>query len=154
MNNNLSFKSKRDQTFLKMIMLAIAIVALVTIAPIIYELFFSDERDMLAVFVTTIIFLLCVGFLVWISFDIEYTFSENYLFVRGGPIRSKIPYEEITKVNRTSNIHSGFRVLSSKDALEIHYKKALLGSVLISPERQEAFLQVLLEKAPHIQTMK
>ena len=63
---------------------------------------------------------------------------------------AKFHMKKYTKVNPTSNIHSGYRVLSSKDALEIHYKKALMGSVIISPEKQEAFLQVLLEKAPHI----
>ncbi|MDI2587375.1 PH domain-containing protein [Psychrobacillus sp. NEAU-3TGS] len=109
---------------------------------------------MLAVIITTVLFFLCAGFIVWISIDIEYTFTENYLFVRGGPFRSKIPYEDITKVNPTANILVGYRVLSSKDALEIHYKKALLGSVIISPKRQEAFLQVLVEKAPHIHLMK
>lgn len=154
MNNNLSFKSKRDRTFFRKIMVALVIVALVTLAPVLYELFFSATRDMLAVFITSILFLLCAGFIVWVSFDIEYTFTENHLFVRGGPIRSKIPYEDITKVNPTANILVGYRVLSSKDALEIQYKKALLGSVIISPERQEVFLQVLLEKAPHIHLMK
>lgn len=137
-----------------MIMVAIVIVALVTLVPAIYELFFSAERDMLAVIITTILFLLCAGFIAWVSFDIEYTFTENHLFVRGGPIRSKITYSDITKVNPTTNILVGYRVLSSKDALEIHYKKALLGSVIISPEKQEVFLQVLVEKAPHIHLMK
>lgn len=154
MDNNLSFKSKRDNTFFRMIIAAIVVVALVTLVPAIYELFFAEERDLLAVIITTILFLLCAGFIVWISFDIEYTFTENYLFVRGGPFRSKISYEDITKVNPTSNILVGYRVLSSKDALEIHYKKALLGSVIISPEKQELFLQVLVEKAPHIHLMK
>lgn len=154
MDNNLAFKSKRDKIFFRMIIAAIVVVALVTLVPAIYELLFTVERDMLAVMITTILFLLCAGFIVWISFDIEYTFTEDHLFVRGGPFRSKIPYEDITKVNPTSNILVGYRVLSSKDALEIHYKKALLGSVIISPERQELFLQVLVEKAPHIHLMK
>lgn len=154
MDNNLVFKSKRDKTFFRMIIAAIVVVALVILVPAIYELFFAEERDMLAVIITTILFLLCAGFIVWISFDIEYTFTENYLFVRGGPFRSKIPYEDIIKVNPTSNILVGYRVLSSKYALEIHYKKALLGSVIISPEKQELFLQVLVEKAPHIHLMK
>ncbi|MFJ7972728.1 PH domain-containing protein [Psychrobacillus sp. NPDC096389] len=154
MDNNLAFKSKRDKTFFRMIIAAIVVVALVTLVPAIYELFFTVEGDMLAVIITTILFLLCAGFIVWISFDIEYTFTENHLFVRGGPFRSKISYEDITKVNPTSNILVGYRVLSSKDALEIHYKKALLRSVIISPEKQELFLQVLVEKAPHIHRMK
>ena len=53
-------------------------------------------------------------------------------------------------MNKTSQILAGYRILSSKDALEIHYKKAVLGSVIISPSEQQEFLRILSEKAPHI----
>ena len=55
----------------------------------------------------------------------------------------------MTKVNKSSNILVGYRILSSKDALEIHYKNSLMGSIIISPDNQEQFLQLLLQKAPH-----
>ena len=45
----MTFKSKRDRTFLSIIMVAIVIVALATLLPAIYELFFTEARDMLAV---------------------------------------------------------------------------------------------------------
>ncbi|WP_144510529.1 PH domain-containing protein [Bacillus sp. FJAT-22090] len=146
----MTFRSKRDNTFITFISVAIAIIGLATLLPAVFELFFTKSPDMTAVWITVGLFLLCAGFIVWISFDIEYTFTDEYLFVRGGPFRSKIPYEDITKVNPTTNIIAGYRILSSKDALEIHYKKALMGSVIISPKEQVTFLQVLTEKAPHI----
>ncbi|MFJ8065914.1 PH domain-containing protein [Psychrobacillus sp. NPDC096426] len=149
----MTFRSKRDRTFIGFISVAIIIIALATLLPAMFEIF-TQVPDMTAVWITIVLFLLCTGFIGWISFDIEYTFKDDYLFVRGGPFRSKIPYEDITKVKPTSNILAGYRILSSKDALEIHYKKALTGSVIISPERQEVFLQVLVEKAPHIHLMK
>ena len=105
---------------------------------------------MKAVIIISILFVMCVGFILWITFDIEYSFKDDYLFIKGGPFRSKIPYEDITKVNKTSQILAGYRILSSKDALEIHYKKATLGSIIISPSEQQKFLRVLSEKAPHI----
>lgn len=146
----MTFKSKRDRTFISFISVAVVIIGLSTLLPAVFELFFTKSPDMTAVWITVGLFLLCAGFIVWISFDIEYTFTDEYLFVRGGLFRSKIPYEDITKVNQTSNILVGYRILSSKDALEIHYKKALMGSVIISPKEQATFLQVLSEKAPHI----
>lgn len=150
----MSFRSKRDRTFIRFVTVAIIIVALATLWPIVYELFFAAIPDVTAVWVLIAVFLLCVGFLLWVSFDIEYTFKDDYLFVRGGPVRSKISYEDISKVSKTSNILVGYRILSSKDALEVHYKKAFMGSVIISPEKQDIFLKVLLEKAPHIHLMK
>ncbi|WP_391206445.1 PH domain-containing protein [Psychrobacillus sp. L4] len=150
----MTFKSKRDRTFIILIMVASVLIALATLLPIVIELFFMEAPDMIAVWITLVLFLLCEGFILWVSLDIEYTFKENYLFVRGGLFRSKIPFEDIMKVNPTSNILVGYRVLSSTDALEIHYKNAIMGSVIISPENREEFLKILLEKAPHIHIVK
>ncbi|QFG01057.1 hypothetical protein PB01_01020 [Psychrobacillus glaciei] len=135
-------------------MVASVLIALATLLPMVIELFFMEAPDMNAVWITLVLFLLCEGFILWVSLDIEYTFKEDYLFVRGGLFRSKIPFEDITKVNPTSNILFGYRILSSTDALEIQYKKAIMGSIIISPENRENFLKVLLEKAPHIHFVK
>ncbi|MFF2754113.1 PH domain-containing protein [Psychrobacillus sp. NPDC058041] len=150
----MTFKSKRDRTFIILIMVASVLIALATLLPVVVELFIMEAPDMKAVWITSVIFLLCEGFILWVSLDIVYTFKENSLIVRGGLFRSNIPFEDITKVNPTSNILVGYRILSSKDALEIHYKKATMGSVIISPENQEVFLEILLEKAPHIHIVK
>ena len=150
----MTFKSKSDRTFRVFMTLAIVLVSLATLWPVVFELFYMEEPDMTAVWIMVFLFLLSVGFLIWISLDIEYTFKDDYLFVRGGPFRSKIPYDEITKVNPTSNILVGYRILSSKNALEIHYKKSLMGNVIISPGKQDEFLKVLFEKAPNIHFMK
>lgn len=150
----MTFSSKRDGTFIRLIIVAIGIIALAILWPVVFELFFTESPDIKAISVIIVLFVLVTAFIVWISFDIEYTFKEDYLFVRGGLLRSKIPYEDIMKVNPTSNILFGYRILSSKDALEIQYKKALLGSVIISPAEQDDFLKVLLQKAPQIHSIK
>lgn len=150
----MTFKSKRDRPFMRLITAAIILLALVTLGPIVFEIFYSKIPDMIAVWIMGILFLLCAVFILWTVFDIEYTFKKDYLFVRGGLFRSKILYEDITKVNPSSNILYGYRILSSKEGVEIHYKKSLMGSVIISPEKQELFLETLFERAPHIQKMK
>ncbi|MEI4771683.1 PH domain-containing protein [Psychrobacillus sp. FJAT-51614] len=150
----MTFKSKRDRSFINLLIIAIGIIAIATLWPVVFELFYTEAPDVGAIWVMIILFVVMTWFIVWISFDIEYTFKEDYLFIRGGLFRSKIPYEDITKVNRTSDILVGYRILSSKDAIEVHYKKAFMGSVIISPEDQEEFLKVLKEKVPQIHIVK
>ncbi|QUG40001.1 PH domain-containing protein [Psychrobacillus sp. INOP01] len=146
----MTFRSKIDRTFIVIMSVALVIVALATLWPVAYELFFTNSPEYPAIWIMTSLFLLCTGFLIWISLDIHYTFYDDYLYVKGGPFRSKIKYKDMTKVNKSSNILAGYRILSSKDALEIHYNHSLMGSIIISPDNQEQFLNVLLEKAPHI----
>ena len=146
----MKFRSKIDRTFTIMILIAIAIIALATMSPVVYELFYTNSPEYLAVWIMIALFLVCTAFILWISQDIHYVLYDDYLYVKGGPFRSKIKYKDITKVNKTSNILVGYRILSSKDALEIHYKHSFMGSVIISPDNQEQFINLLLEKASHI----
>lgn len=146
----MKFRSKIDRTFKMMMSVALVIVALATLWPVAYELFYTNSPEYLAIWIMVALFVVCASFLLWITIDIHYTFYDDYLFVKGGPFRSEIKYKDMTKVNKSSNILVGYRILSSKDALEIHYKSALMGSIIISPDNQENFLKVLFEKAPHI----
>ncbi len=144
-----------DSTFKKLMGLAMGLIGVACLWPVAYEIFVSEENTKWAgIFLCLGLFVLFEGFLLWISLDIRYVFEKDYLFVKGGPFRSKIPYEDITKVNHTKEILSGYRILSSTDALEIHYKKASLGSVIISPADKEKCLEVLLQKVPSIHYVK
>lgn len=71
----MTFKSKIDKTFAYFIGGAIFIIALATLVPALYEIF-SDDVDVKAVVITSILFIMCVGFILWITFDIEYSFRE------------------------------------------------------------------------------
>lgn len=146
----MKFRSKIDRTFVILMSIVLVFIALATLWPVAYELFYTNSPDYVAIWITVALFLVCTGFLIWISLDIQYTFYDDYLYVKGGPFRSKIKYKDMIKVNSSSNILAGYRILSSKDALEIHYKYSLLGSIIISPENQEQFVKLLLEKAPHV----
>ncbi|MFJ7825799.1 PH domain-containing protein [Psychrobacillus sp. NPDC096623] len=146
----MKFRSKIDRTFIIMMSVALVIIALATLWPVAYELFNTNSPEYLAIWIMIALFLVCTAFLLWIFLDIHYTFFDDYLYVKGGPFRSKIKYKDMTMVNESSNILVGYRILSSKDALEIHYKYSLMGSIIISPDNQEQFLEVLSQKAPHI----
>ncbi|SDO22126.1 PH domain-containing protein [Psychrobacillus sp. OK028] len=146
----MEFRSKIDRTFIIMMSVAIVIIALATLWPVAYELFYTNSPEYLAIWIMIALFLVCTVFLLWVSLDIHYIIFDDYLYVKGGPFRSKIKYKDMTRVNKSSNILVGYRILSSKDALEIYYKHSLMGSIIISPDNQEQFLELLLQKAPHI----
>ncbi|MCM3110366.1 PH domain-containing protein [Lederbergia lenta] len=94
-----------------------------------------EETDWIFVWLMIALFIICGGCLFTIWLDIEYKLYKECLFILGGPIRSKIPYASITSIHETGNIFVGYRILSSRDVLEIHYKTGLLGSVIISPHQ-------------------
>ncbi|AST91894.1 MULTISPECIES: PH domain-containing protein [Sutcliffiella] len=140
------FRSKVDTFFGVFIFIAIAIIGAVTILPI----FLDEEIPKAAVIILISSFFFSVGLILWPIFYIKYMFTEDYLLVRGGPFRSKIVYEDMTKVSRTRDIFTGYRILSSRDALEISYKTSMLGSVKISPKDEREFLKELQKHCPHL----
>ncbi|HLQ84469.1 MAG TPA: PH domain-containing protein [Pseudogracilibacillus sp.] len=140
------FNSKRD-TYFKNFML---VVVIITGAGVFWPLFIEDIRSKLAV-VLVFLFLIVTGFILWTAFSIKYVFYQDYLFVKGGPFRSRIPYENITTVSPTTAIFTGYKILSSRDAIEIFYKNATLGSVKISPEYKNEFILELKKRNPNLQ---
>ena len=108
------------------------------------------ERTVQDTFIVLILYLLSAGLILWSSLDVKYVFYEDFLLVKGGFFRSRIPYVEINRVTETNEIMVGYRLLSSKDALEIHYHTGLLGSVKIPPKNKESFIDELQKHCPHI----
>ncbi|MBY7141904.1 PH domain-containing protein [Virgibacillus sp. NKC19-3] len=44
----------------------------------------------------------------------------------------------------------GYRLLSSRKAVEISYKKAFLGSIIISPQNRDLFIKELKKRCEHL----
>ncbi|SFC58849.1 PH domain-containing protein [Bacillus sp. 491mf] len=93
-------------------------------------------------------------FMLWIIFGIRYELREKSLYARCGPFYCNVPYENITGVHPTDDMLIGFRLAAAFHGVEIHYPKALLGSVKLSPENEELFIQTILAKCPHLQNSK
>ena len=53
-------------------------------------------------------------------------------------------------ITPTSEILSGFRILSSKDSYEVFYKDGSLGSIKISPKDAERFINELKNRCPNL----
>ncbi|MCM3782005.1 PH domain-containing protein [Neobacillus mesonae] len=130
------FRSKIDNFFV----VTISITLLVLLAVFIIPLSVDNERSIIETIVVLSLCALSVGFILWSAFSIKYVFYQDHLFVKGGPFRSRISYEEITRISTTKEIFTGYRLLSSKDGIEIFYKSSSWGSVKISPSDIERFI--------------
>lgn len=144
----MTMRSKLDRFFIQFILISIIIIGDVLFMP----LFFIDiQGELYTVLILTVIFLVLTSFILWVSFSVKYVFNHDYLIVKAGPFRSRIPYEKITKVTDTKAIFTGYRVLSSRDAIEIFYKHAVFGSVKVSPKNKEELVAELQKRNPKLQ---
>jgi|SRR5690625_2634968 len=141
------FRSKVDAFFSNFMLIVVLIIG----AGIFWPLFLEGRTDLPVVLILTLIFLIVISFILWTAFSVKYVFYQDYLFVKGGPFRSRIPYENITKVSLTTAIFTGYRILSLRDGLELFYKTAVLGSIKNSPKDRRKFITELKKWCPNIQ---
>ena len=138
------FHSKIDRPFLTLYGTATLLIAVSCFWPF----FFDEDMPLFAATILIAIFVATIAFMLWLMLGISYVFRDDYLFVKAEPLRIKISYGDVSLVAPTSNILTGMRMLSSRDALEIFYPKAFMGSVKISPAEQRRFLDELMKRVP------
>ncbi|MFF2175988.1 PH domain-containing protein [Lysinibacillus sp. NPDC058147] len=103
------------------------------------------------VIIMSMAFIVSVVFVWWYANSIKFVFYENYLLVKGGPFKSKIPYQSITMVSPTTEKYTGYLISSSDKGLEIFYKTAANGSMKILPEDKMKFILELKKRCPNAQ---
>lgn len=74
----------------------------------------------------------------------DYTFTENKLKCRSWIFKKKIRYKEIIKIEAGTAFYAGWKLAAARNGIIITYKD--YNDVYISPERQEEFICLLLEK--------
>ncbi|MBM7578049.1 PH domain-containing protein [Jeotgalibacillus terrae] len=142
----MTFRSKIDQSYKVLMFIAVFITGIATLFPI----FIDDKLDQIGVIILISIFVGTVCFLLWTVFSIKYILFEDYLLVKGGPFRSRIRYEDITKIARTHDLVTGYRLTMSSDSIEIFYRTAVFGSVKISPAALDDFLEEISRRSPNV----
>lgn len=146
------FRSKVDAFFVNFILIVVLIIALASFFPLFIEEVRNDSETLIpAVIILASIFLIVTSFLLWTTFSVKYIFDPEHLLIKGGPFRSRIPYENITKVSPTTAIFTGHRILSSRDAIEISNKTTWMGSIKISPSNKREFINELKNRCPNLQ---
>lgn len=144
----MDFKVKKDNSFMTMILILTIFIVVLVSAPFIS---FFNNLSALNVVLWVFLLFITVGVLLWTSYGIKYKFYDDYLYIRGGIFRSRIPYNKITQVESlqftTVDLLAGYRILASKDGIEILYKKGF-GTVKISPSQKSLFLSELKKRCP------
>jgi hypothetical protein len=141
------FRSKIDSFYINFILIVVLIIGLATFFPI----FLEGGREWPVILLLTSIFLIVIGFLLWTNFSVTYIFEQDYLFIKGGPFRYRIPYKNIIKISPTTAIFTGHRILSSRDAIEIFNNTTFMGSIKISPKDKSGFITELKKQCPSLQ---
>jgi len=142
------FRSKVDAFFSNFMLIVVLIIGAGSFFPLFIE---EVRNELAAVLILTLIFLILISFILWTGFSVKYIFYQDHLFIKGGPFRSRIPYENITKVSPTTAIFTGHRILSSRDGLEIFNNTTFLGSIKISPKNKDEFIAELKRRCQRIQ---
>ena len=141
------FRSKLDVFFGSFMLIVVLIIGVATFSPI----FLEDGTELVSILTMISLFLVLIGFILWSIFSVKYVFHQDYLYVKGGLFRSKIPYVKITKVSPTSAIFTGYRIMSARDGIEVFYKTSFSGSVKISPSNKKEFIKELKKRCLHIE---
>ncbi|MBP1915060.1 ABC-type transport system involved in multi-copper enzyme maturation permease subunit [Lederbergia galactosidilyticus] len=141
------FRSKIDVFYVNFMLIVVLIIALGSLFPLFIE---EVRNEWIAVLILVSIFIVLVSFILWTNFTVKYIFYRDYLFIKGGPFKSRIPYKNITEVSRTTAIFTGHRIMSSRDGLEIFNKTTFLGSIKISPKNKREFIIELKKRCPNI----
>ncbi|WP_456278893.1 PH domain-containing protein [Bacillus sp. AK128] len=140
------FRSKIDTFFINFMSVVVLVIAVVSFFP----LFVEGGTQLAVVLILSSTFLIVSSLILWTAFSVKYIFYHDYLLIKGGPFRSQIHYENITKVTPTTDIFTGYRILSSRDALELFNKTTLFGSVKVSPKAKREFINELKTRCPNV----
>lgn len=145
----LKFNAKIDKLFLIKITIKVIVILYVFLIPYI---FIYNEKTIADTIGVLLLSFITLGYILWCAFDIKYIFYPDHLFVKGGLFRSSIPYKKISKISNAKDISTGYRLLSSKDAIEIFYSSRFADSVKISPKNKELFISEIKKRCPSAKT--
>lgn len=143
------FQPKIDSSFVILLSVIIVVISAVFLVPLGLDLSSGRTFSMSEWTIILSIYLATVVFLLWTFFGIRYELQNDHLYVQGGPFRSRIRYTDITKVASSLDMYTGYKLLTSQEGIEIHYRTAFFGSVKISPKEIDLFLMELKKRCPN-----
>lgn len=86
--------------------------------------------------------------LLWIYFGTYYQLTETELIYRSGPLRGKIPLNQIREIVKGKTLYAGTKPAMAGKGLIIKFGK--YDEIYISPATNELFLSAILELNPEI----
>lgn len=89
-----------------------------------------------------------IAFMLYLYFSTYYELQDEHLLCRSGPIRLRIPYEQITQVRLSQNPLSSLALSLKRIEITYNSKSIFGGLVYISPPSREEFMRELLRRMP------
>ncbi len=94
--------------------------------------------------------ILLILLFIWVLCATYYTFGDSALILRCGPLREEYDYSELKTALRTRGY--GFVMALAFDRLELNAGlNPERGRIVLSPEREDAFLEELARRCPGLQ---
>lgn len=136
--DTVTFRSRVDWWFHAAVMLA-AVASLFALVTVAME-GSVDEALALAPLI-----LLCLAFPIWLMRSTYYRFDATQLYIRSGPFRWRVPFNEIRSIKPTRNPLSSPAL--SLDRLRLEYRNR---AILISPADKQGFIAELKRRVPSL----
>lgn len=134
------FKSRIDWTY----KLSLSLIFLVGIIGAI-GIYFDKKQQTLIPSLSFFGFMFVLNLLMYVlAKKTDYTFTEDSLKCRSWIFKKNIRYKEIIKIEPGTVFYAGWKLATARNGIIITYKD--YNDVYISPERQEEFMSLLLEK--------
>lgn len=139
------FRAKVDMFLLILIFLVVSIMGTIPLLSLYKELPFP------VLLIIAVIFIIAAAFVWWYGTSIQYVFYKEYLLIKGGLFKRRIPYQHITKVSPTTENTTGYKSTIYDKAIELCVESTTFGSIKILPEDKLAFIEELKKRCPNLQ---
>lgn len=121
------------------------------ICVLIYFNFIELEGVKLLWLITPFLFVLCLqGIFHLLNRSYKFIFKPKYL--DAGTLLTKmiIPYEDIIGYSKTKDFKEGNCMMTAEEGIMLHLKNCYWDHLKLTPENENQFIEVLIQKAPHI----
>ncbi|MFJ7661174.1 PH domain-containing protein [Lysinibacillus sp. NPDC097162] len=139
------FRTKVNMFLLTGIFLVVVIMGSIPLLPLYKQLPFA------ILLLIAVLFLVAGGFVWWYGTSIQYVFYKEYLCIKGGPFKRRIPYQNITKVSPTTDEFTGYKISPTDQGLELCVESTSFSSIKISPDNKTEFIAELRKRCPNMQ---
>jgi len=137
------FRTKVNMFLLLGIFLAVVIVGSIPLLSLYKQL------PLPILLLIVVLFLVAGGFVWWYGTSLQCIFYKEYLLIKGGPFKRRVPYHTITKVAPTIDKFTGYRITPSDIGLELCVESTSFGSIKILPDNKTGFIEELKKRCPH-----
>ncbi|MFD1551004.1 PH domain-containing protein [Putridiphycobacter roseus] len=135
--------SRRDNFFRFLIFGSITLI----IIPLI--VIYSNEGFSNSFFIASVLLMLIAGFILWMWHSTFYEVKENKIFYQSGPIKGKLPIENIQTIQLNKTALVGLKIGMARKGMII--QSTSHNDLYITPSKANIFLKEILKINPNIQ---